>query len=80
MRYMEPRVESLVRSFLSSEEGAAMVADIAADVVGDLFDPEGPGEGGLAERVLLALVSRYLGRPAFRARVEAMLRQTPADR
>ncbi len=73
LRYMEPKVETWVRAFLASEEGAAMVADVAADVVGDLFDPSGPGEGGLAERVLLALVARYLRRPAFLAQVEALL-------
>jgi hypothetical protein len=77
LRYMEPKVETWVRGFLASSEGEAMVADIAADVVGDLFDPEGPGEGGLAERVLLAVVQRYLRRPAFRAEVENMLRTPP---
>jgi hypothetical protein len=74
MRYMEPKVETLVRSFLASDEGQAMVADVAADVMGDLFDPQGPGEGGLTERVLLAVVGRYLARPQFRAAVEALLR------
>jgi len=73
MRYMEPRVETLVRAFLASDAGAEMLSEIAADVVGDLFDPEGPGEGGLSERVLLAVVARYLRRPVFRARVEALL-------
>ena len=76
-RYMEPNVERLVRRFLASEAGQAMVADVAADVVGDLFDPEGPGEGGLGERVLLALVARYLRRPAFRARVQSLLLPPP---
>jgi hypothetical protein len=74
---MEPKVESWVRAFLLSPEGQAIAADVAADVMGDLFDPEGPGEGGLAERVLLAVVGRYMRRPAFRAAVEELLRSPP---
>lgn len=78
MRYMEPKVEGWVRAFLGSEAGEAMLADVVGDVVGDLFDPKGPGEGGLAERIVLALVARYMHRPGFHAQVEAMVRAPAA--
>jgi hypothetical protein len=77
-RYLEPRVEAWVRSFLASDAGEALLAETVADVVGDLWAPDGggggAGEGGLAERILLALVGRRLSQPAFRARLEALLR------
>lgn len=73
LRHGEPLLEGWVRAFLRSEAGEALLAEVVADVAGDLFDPEGPGEGGLAERVLLALLARYLRRPAFRQRVQTLL-------
>jgi hypothetical protein len=74
LRHAEPLLEGWVRAFLRSEAGQALLAEVVADVAGDLFDPEGPAEGGLAERVLLALVARYVRRSAFRERVHALLR------
>jgi|GEM_PF-5095495 len=73
MRYVEPRVEPLVREFLASDTGQAMLSDVLADVVGDLIDPTADVRGGLAERLVIALVARWRDRDDFRAQVLAAL-------
>jgi hypothetical protein len=77
LRHLEPWVESVVHRALRSSAGQEILADTVADVLGELLLPEGAPEGGLAERLLLSLVARYLSRPGFARRLEALLAQRP---
>lgn len=73
MRHIEPEVEHLIQEILRSDEAQTLLADTMADVLADLIEPGGTEEGGLAERLLLALVGKYLDRSHFRIKVEGML-------
>lgn len=79
MRHLEPEVEHLIRQILRSDSAQTLLADTMADVLADLIEPSGAEEGGLAERLLLAMVAKYLDRPHFRVQVELMLARGAAS-
>ena len=78
LRHLEPEIRRLIAEVIRSETAQDLLADTMADVLADLVEPSGAEAGGLAERLLLAMVARYLGRPHFRRAVESLLARSAA--
>ena len=78
MRHLEPELEHLVHEVLRSNTAQTLLADTMADVLADFIEPAGTQEGGLAERLLISLVAKYLDRPHFRREMARMLSERGA--